>query len=114
MDQVRKANAIAAAQKARTNTGKLSDMARKHPTLPGNIPAGLSTTAPTTNLRDLMERETKKGASDMLDPESIRRFSLVALEIEGVVLNILLFMRLCRGEIKSIFGSSRRRKKSNK
>ena len=47
----------------------------------------------------------------MLDPEGVRRFSLTALEIEGVALNILMFIRLCRGEIKSIFGSSRRRKK---
>jgi hypothetical protein len=52
----------------------------------------------------------------MLDPESVRRFSLTTLEIEGVALNILMFIRLCRGEIKSIFGSSRRRRKvkSNK
>jgi hypothetical protein len=47
----------------------------------------------------------------MLDPESIRRFSLTMLELEGVVLNVLLFLRLCRGEIKSIFGSTGRRKK---
>ncbi len=47
----------------------------------------------------------------MLDPESVRRFSLTTLEIEGVALNILMFIRLCRGEIKSILGSSRRRKK---
>ena len=47
----------------------------------------------------------------MLDPDGVRRISLVALEIEGVVLNILLFLRLCRGEIKAIFGSPRRRKK---
>jgi hypothetical protein len=46
----------------------------------------------------------------MLNPESVRQFSLTVLEIEGVALNILLFMRLCRGEIKSIFGSSRRKK----
>ena len=46
----------------------------------------------------------------MLDPESVRRFSLITLEIEGVVLNILMFLRLCRGEVKSIFGSSRRKK----
>lgn len=50
----------------------------------------------------------------MLDADSVRRVSLVALEIEGVVLNILLFLRLCRGEIKAIFGSSRRRKKVKK
>lgn len=50
----------------------------------------------------------------MLNPESIRQFSLTTLEIEGVVLNILMFLRLCRGEIKSIFRSSRRRKKSQK
>jgi hypothetical protein len=49
----------------------------------------------------------------MLDPETVRRFSLTVLELEGVVLNILLFMRLCRGEIRSIFGSSRRRKRTN-
>ncbi len=46
----------------------------------------------------------------MLNPESVRQFSLTILEIEGVTLNILLFMRLCRGEIRSIFGSSRRKK----
>jgi len=46
----------------------------------------------------------------MLDPESVRRFSLLTLEIEGVILNILMFLRLCRGEIRSIFGSSRRKK----
>jgi hypothetical protein len=45
----------------------------------------------------------------MLNPESVRQFSLTVLEIEGVALNILLFMRLCRGEIKSIIG---RRKKT--
>jgi len=32
------------------------------------------------------------------------------LEIEGAVSNILMFLRLCRGEIRSIFGSSRRKK----
>ena len=47
----------------------------------------------------------------MLDPESVRQFSLTVLEIEGVVLNILLFMRLCRGEIRSIFGSRRKKPK---
>lgn len=47
----------------------------------------------------------------MLSPDSVRQFSLTALEIEGTVLNILMFVRLCRGEIKSIFGSSRRRGK---
>jgi len=47
----------------------------------------------------------------MLDPEGVRRFSLTALEIEGMILNILMFARLCRGEIRSIFGPSRRRKK---
>jgi hypothetical protein len=47
----------------------------------------------------------------MLDPESVRRFGITTLEIEGVVLNILMFARLCRGEIKSIFGSSRRRRR---
>ena len=57
---------------------------------------------------------TQRGANDMLDPDSVRRVSLVALEIEGVVLNILLFLRLCRGEVKAIFGSSRRRKKVKK
>jgi len=46
----------------------------------------------------------------MLNPENIRQFSLTVLEIEGVALNILLFMRLCRGEVKSIFRSSRRKK----
>ncbi len=46
----------------------------------------------------------------MLNPENVRQFSLTVLEMEGVALNILLFMRLCRGEIKSIFGSSRRKK----
>jgi len=46
----------------------------------------------------------------MLNPESVRQFSLIVSEIEGVALNILLFMRLCRGEIRSIFGSSRRKK----
>jgi hypothetical protein len=45
----------------------------------------------------------------MFDPENVRKFSLTVLEIEGVVLNILLFIRLCSGEIKSIFGSSKRR-----
>jgi hypothetical protein len=45
----------------------------------------------------------------MLNPESVRQFSLILLEIEGVALNILLFMRLCRGEIKSIFGSRRKK-----
>lgn len=49
-----------------------------------------------------------------INPESIRRFSLDTLEIEGVVLNILLFIRLCRGEIRAIFGSSRRRKRPKK
>ena len=47
----------------------------------------------------------------MLNPESVRQFSLTVLEIEGVALNILLFMRLCRGEIKSIFGSQRKKSK---
>lgn len=47
----------------------------------------------------------------MLNPESVRQFSLTVLEIEGVALNILLFMRLCRGEIKSIFGSRRKKSK---
>ena len=42
--------------------------------------------------------------------EGVRQFSLTVLELEGVALNILLFMRLCRGEIRSIFGSSRRKK----
>jgi hypothetical protein len=46
----------------------------------------------------------------MIDPETVRQFSLTTLEIEGVVLNTLMFLRLCRGEIKSIFGSSRRKK----
>jgi len=46
----------------------------------------------------------------MLNPENVRQFSLTVLEIEGVALNILLFVRLCHGEIKSIFGSSRRKK----
>jgi hypothetical protein len=46
----------------------------------------------------------------MLNPESVRQFSLTVLEIEGVALNVLLFVRLCRGEIKSILGASRRRK----
>lgn len=57
-----------------------------------------------------------RGASDMLmlDPESVRRFSLTTLEIEGVTLNILLFIRLCRGEVKAILRFSRRRKKSRK
>jgi hypothetical protein len=45
----------------------------------------------------------------MLDPESVRRFSLTTLEIEGVVLNILMFLRLCRGEIRSIFRSRRKK-----
>jgi len=45
-----------------------------------------------------------------MDPESVRRFSLLTLEIEGVVLNILMFLRLCRSEIRSIFGWSRRKK----
>jgi hypothetical protein len=48
----------------------------------------------------------------MLNPESVRQFSLTVLEIEGVALNILLFMRLCRVEVRSIFRSSSRRKKS--
>ncbi len=47
----------------------------------------------------------------MLNPESVRQFSLTVLEIEGVALNILLFMRLCRGEIKSILGSRRKKPK---
>ncbi len=47
----------------------------------------------------------------MLNPESVRQFSLTVLEIEGVALNILLFMRLCRGEIRSIFGSRRKKPK---
>ncbi len=47
----------------------------------------------------------------MLNPESVRQFSLTVLEIEGVALNILLFMRLCRGEIRSIFGSKRKKPK---
>ncbi len=46
----------------------------------------------------------------MLNPESVRQFSLTVLELEGVALNILLFMRLCRGEIRSIFGSPRRKR----
>jgi hypothetical protein len=46
----------------------------------------------------------------MLNPEGVRQFSLTVLEIEGVALNILLFMRLCRGEIRSIFGTHRRKK----
>jgi hypothetical protein len=46
----------------------------------------------------------------MLNPESVRQFSLTVLEIEGVALNILFFMRLCRGEVRSIFRSSRRKK----
>jgi hypothetical protein len=46
----------------------------------------------------------------MFNPESVRQFSLTVLEIEGVALNILLFMRLCRGEIRSILGPHRRKK----
>jgi hypothetical protein len=38
----------------------------------------------------------------MLEPESVRRFSSTTLELEGLVLNILLFIRIVVSEVKSI------------
>ncbi len=45
----------------------------------------------------------------MLGPESVSKLHQIILEIKGVLLNVLLFFRFCRTEIKSILRTWRPR-----
>jgi hypothetical protein len=46
----------------------------------------------------------------MLGPEFFSKLHLNVLEVEGLLFNVLLFLRFCASEVKSLARSLRRRK----
>jgi hypothetical protein len=44
----------------------------------------------------------------MPGPEFFSKLHLTILEVEGIIFNLLLFCRFCRGEIRSIVRTLRR------